>query len=99
RPQALNVDQLETCPPRKTDRILDRDQLTVGKHIAAHETRVPEPEPPCPDAARSRGGRDAVVEEQPVWLQRLQRSSEILRQTGPANMLEHPDRCDGVELA
>ena len=84
---------------RERHRLLDGHQFAIGEHVPLEEpVRGRSGVGTQPAAAATQAG-EAMVEEQPARAERLERRTEIGRQVGPADVLEHADGRDAVELA
>lgn len=93
-PQALDVDRLEPAALRRFEREADVRQLAVREHVAIDEFAAAERR----FAAFRVGRRDAVVHRDAVVDEQLAHAREVERQILAADVLEHPDARDAVEL-
>lgn len=93
--QAFDVNRLESAALRRFEREADVRQLAVRKHVAIDEFAAAERR----FAAFRVGRRDPVIHRDAVVGQQLADAREIERQVLAADVLEHPDARDAVELA
>ncbi len=93
--QAFDVNRFEPAALRRFEREADVRQLAVREHVAVDEFAAAERRL----AAFRVGRRDPVVHRDAVVGEQVMDAREVERQVLAADVLEHPDARDAVELA